>query len=73
MKKDKKDEMSKMAKMDALKELRELASKAMSDDMDEMQKVSVMAKDSEGLQEGLEKAKELLGKKKMEEDEEDYD
>lgn len=68
MKHDKKDK-AKMAKMEALKELHGMASKAMSDDMDELQKVSVMAKDKDGLSEGLEKAQELL-RKKSEEDEE---
>jgi hypothetical protein len=65
----KKDDMKKSAKMSALKDLHSMVSKAMSDDMENMQKVSVMAEDDEGLMEGLEKAEELLEKKKKDEDE----
>jgi hypothetical protein len=79
------DEASKKAKMDVLKELFNLASGSMGEHVkDGLQKVSVMAKDKEGLMKGLEKAKELAGgkdlspaaasmKAMMEEPEEDED
>lgn len=63
------DEMKKKAKMDMVRELRKLATDAMSNDMKDMRKVSVMAKDEEGLKMGLDKAKEILKKK---EDDEEY-
>ena len=66
----KKDDKSKEAKMSALKELHEMASKAMEDDMDSMKKVTVASKDDEGLEAGLEKAKEMLKKKDDDEDSE---
>lgn len=51
------------AKMDVLRELLQMAQSAMGDKvkggMDEMQKVSVMAPDSESLEAGLEMAKEV--------------
>lgn len=51
-------------KSDILKEIMQFAQDKMGErvksDMDEMQKVSVMAPDSDGLHEGLEKALELL-------------
>lgn len=59
MKKDGK----KMAKMKVLKDMHKMASDMMGGDM---QKVSVMAKDKKGLEAGLEKAKDLLKKKKEE-------
>lgn len=62
-KKTEKDPMRKEAKMDALKAMRKTASDMMKDGMQEkMSKVSVMAKDPEDLEKGLEKAKELVGK-----------
>lgn len=52
------------AKMETLMELLEMAQKEMGhkvkSGMDEMQKVSVMAPDKKGLQEGLEKAQEIM-------------
>lgn len=51
-------------KSDILKEIMQFAQDKMGErvksDMDEMQKVSVMAPDSDGLHEGLEKALEIL-------------
>lgn len=64
---DKKDS-KKMAKMEALKELRKMAMDSMSDDMGSMEKLTIAAKDKEGLKEGLEKAEEMLEKKKDEDD-----
>ena len=53
----------KKAKMDSIKKMMEHASKMMKDDMADMKKVTVMANDEEGLEEGLETAKEILGSK----------
>lgn len=57
------------AKMDVLQELMEMAHQAMGskvkNGMDEMKKVSVMAPDKEGLEEGLEKAQELVEKPEL--------
>lgn len=54
------------AKMDVLMELMEMAKDALGSKvksgMDEMQKVSVSAPDKESLEEGLEKAQELVEK-----------
>lgn len=68
-KSEKKGVDKKSAKMDVLKALKEMASGMMGSDLDEMKKVTVAAKDDEGLTEGLEKAKELLDSKKKDEDE----
>lgn len=62
--KDKKMDSKKKGKMCALQDLHKMASDMMGDDMGEVRKVSVMAKDKEGIKKGLEKAKELLNKKK---------
>jgi len=70
--KEKKEEMKKKpnaareGKMCALKELRDLAASMMGEDLDdleEMKKVTVAAKDKEGLKAGLKKAQELVNKK----------
>jgi len=60
------DNMKKEAKMDVLKALQKMATDMMGEDM---KKVSVMAKDNKGLEEGLDKAKEIIGD--MDEEEED--
>lgn len=52
------------SKKAALKELRDSFAKG---EMSPMHKVSIMAKDKKGLKEGLEKAKDVLGKMKYEE------
>ena len=58
-------------KSDILKEIMQFAQDKMGErvksDMDEMQKVSVMAPDSEGLHEGLEKALEILPESEQDE------
>lgn len=66
-KNDKNGKMSEQeiqAKMDVLMELMDMAKQALGSKvksgMDEMQKVSVMAPDKEGLEEGLDKAQEIL-------------
>jgi len=65
MKKDKKEQSNKAkGKMAALKELHGIASQMMGDDFSELQKVTIAAKDKKGLTKGLDKAKELLSKKK---------
>jgi hypothetical protein len=61
-----KNNPKKQAKLDLLKDLRKMAMGMISDgageDMPEqMQKVMVAAKDKEGLEEGLEKAQEIVG------------
>lgn len=63
------EDKKKMAKMKVLKDMHKWASNKMSDDMGELQKVTVAAKDKKGLKAGLEKAEEIIGKKKDEEDE----
>jgi hypothetical protein len=53
--------MKKNAKMEVLKELRKMASDMMAEDLKGgMKKVTVAAKDEEGLKEGLEKAEDML-------------
>lgn len=76
MKQDKKElSMDKQAKMDMLKALRNMAmeminSSGESED-EAMQKVTVAAKDKEGLEEGLSKAQDILeARDEAEEDEE---
>lgn len=72
-KKKKSKEMSKdmSHKMEILEQLKAMASEMMGEDLGGLKKVTVAAKDQEGLEEGLEKAKELLGKKEESEDDED--
>lgn len=64
-KKDKKpDNMEKDAKLSALKNLRNEMSQMMQGNLGEkMNKVTVAAKDKEGLKKGLEKAEEILEEK----------
>lgn len=64
------EDKKKKAKMNALKELHKMASDKMSEDMGDLQKVTVAAKDKKGLKAGLEKAEEILSKKKDEEEDE---
>lgn len=55
------------AKLKAIKEMRKVASDAMSDDLKgSMSKATVIAKDKEGLAEGLEKAKEIAESPELE-------
>lgn len=61
--KDKKKDHKKMAKRKVLEDMHKMASDMMGENM---QKVSVMAKDKEGLMKGLEKAEDILKKKKDE-------
>lgn len=60
------DEMKKESKLKAIKEMRSAASEMMGGDikdgLDSMKKVTVAAPDKEGLEKGLEKAKEMLPK-----------
>ncbi len=67
--------MSKQAKMDVLKELMQMAMGEMKDKtgkmMGEMKKVSVMAKDKAGLEEGLDKAKDVVEDMPMGEEDDD--
>ena len=61
-KKAEKDPAKKDAKMDALKAMRQAASNMMKDDMGgKLSEVSVMAKNPEDMEKGLDKAKELVG------------
>jgi hypothetical protein len=69
--------MKKQAKLDLLKDLRKMAMGMINSDEGEempehMQKVMVAAKDKEGLEAGLDKAKQVLeSSEEMEEDSED--
>ena len=71
------DSMRKQAKLDLLKDLRKMAMGMINSGEGEempghMQKVMVAAKDKEGLEEGLDKAKEVLeGSEDLMEDSED--
>lgn len=62
--------LDKKAKLAAITDLHEQAKKAMGEKLSGIKKVSVMADDKEGLEEGLEKAKELLEGEESEESEE---
>lgn len=59
------DDVKKEAKLGVLKDLRGLASSMMKDGL----KATVMAKDKKGLEEGLEKAKDVIKEIPSEEDE----
>lgn len=65
-------DMKDAAKLKVLKHLKELASSMMGDDvkggMEGLKKVTVAAPDKAGLQEGLDKAKELMGHDESSED-----
>jgi hypothetical protein len=58
------NDMKKQAKLAVLKHIRQMASDVMKDDMKGkgFKKVTVASDSKEGLEEGLEKAKELVGK-----------
>jgi len=60
MKKSNMSDMQKHAKMSVLKEARDMAAKAMSGKLHGLKEAHVMAPDREGLEKGLDKAKELL-------------
>lgn len=60
MKKEKKDSAKKIGKMSALKKLQSMMSEKMGEGM---KKVSVVAKDKEGLKKGLNMAEKIMGKK----------
>lgn len=62
------DELHKSAKMDAVSEMRDMAAEAMKGKLDGLKKVSVASDSKEGLQKGLEKAKELVNKGPMAEE-----
>lgn len=55
------DPIEKEAKLAAVKGMRKMAGDMMADDMKSMKKVTVAAPDTESLEEGLEKAKEVVG------------
>lgn len=54
------------AKMDVVKQLRDMASSAMGDKIDGLRKVSVTSNSPEGLEEGLNKAREVVSGKELE-------
>lgn len=62
-------EPEKQAKMEVLKNLDEDMAKAMSEKLAGLKKVTVASDSSEGLEQGLEKAKEMLEAKEMEDEE----
>lgn len=71
---EKADENVKSAKMQAIQELMQVLEGMMGEDIDSMRKVTVAAPSEEGLEEGLDKAKEIVSEMpEMEEDEEDYE
>lgn len=55
------DPTYKDAKMSVLKEIKKLAAEAMGDDLKGLKEVTVASDNPEGLEMGLEKAKELVG------------
>lgn len=59
-------------KLEVLQHLKEMAHQMMGEDLKGLKKVTVAAKDDNGLREGLEKAEELLGGK-PEDDEDEMD
>lgn len=54
------DPTYKDAKLDVLKQIRDLAAGEMGEDVKGLKKVTVAAPDSEGLEKGLEKAKDIV-------------
>lgn len=54
------DPIEKEAKLNAVKGMRKMAGDMMADDMKSMKKVTVAAPDQEGLEAGLEKAKDVV-------------
>lgn len=65
------DDLEKTAKMDILEQLRKAASEEMGDKLKNYRKVTVASDDAEGLEAGLEKAKEMLSHSGEEEQDED--
>lgn len=61
------DPVEKEAKLAAIKGMRKMAGDMMADDMKSMKKVTVAAPDQEGLEAGLEKAKEVVESQEDEE------
>ena len=55
------DPKEKDAKMSVLKDIRDMAANDMGDEVKSLKKVSVMAPDQHGLEEGLHKAQEMVG------------
>lgn len=68
-KKDKKMSKSMEDKMEILQQLKEMASGMIGSDLSELKKITVAAKDTDGLKKGLEKAEEMLGDDEESEDE----
>lgn len=66
--KKKLDPMAKKAKLGVLGELKKYASDMMTNDVKGLKKVTVAAPDEEGLEEGMDKAKELLGSEEEEDE-----
>lgn len=58
-------------KMEMLQQLKDLATQMMGGDLEGLKKVTVAAKDDQGLKSGLEKAKELLNSMSDENEEDD--
>lgn len=68
------DPIDKKAKMQAIKDMKSMAAKMMHDEAKgTLQKVTVAAPDKESLEEGLEKAKEVVESQEDESTEESYD
>lgn len=57
--------MERDAKLSVVKDLRDMAANGMADKLKNLKKVTVASNDEEGLAEGLDKAKELIGKSPM--------
>jgi hypothetical protein len=58
--------MEHSAKMDVVKQMRDMAASEMGGKLDGIKKVSVMSNDKEGLEKGLDKAKQILSSGEME-------
>lgn len=61
--------VEKDAKMSVVEEMRKMAQEAMGDKLKGLKKVTVASNDPEGLEEGLDKAKDLIGEMPKEDEE----
>jgi hypothetical protein len=67
-KKEKMGDAEKEAKMSVIKEMRNMASGIMGDNLKNLKKVTIASDSKEGLEEGLDKAKEVIEKQPMQEE-----
>lgn len=64
------DELAKKAKLSVIQDMKKAAEQKMGDKLGKLKKVSVMSDSDEGLEKGLEKAKQILGHESEEKEEE---